>query len=405
MQLNDIQRSLIKRNPVSVVCMYGVGVGKTRAISAISQEKILVICLPQQAADRIWENEMALWNKTCDVITIDKFKTRHNELPHYDTVIFDELHAFVSIDLNLKSKKGEKYIEMSGRFRAISEYIERTKPTRMYGATATPTKSLATVWGIYKLFTRDFSYLHGVPTSFYKMRDTFYLERPLSAWAKIYMPKYTKANKQLARDMLLSVGEFGEIPRIEPTDIRVDVELTKKQIEAVDSAVLDSMGQGKAVEMMRIHMAENLGATNKLDALSEIIFRHDNGVIVFARYTEQIREIVTHLSKSFSDTPIYVLTGQTSPKDRSSLLQRAQISPGIFVVQSSISAGWELPDYDVMIFASLSWSFVDYSQGRGRCDRAKNIKHNIYYHLVGGEIDEKVYEAVTITKQDFAPKN
>jgi hypothetical protein len=54
-----------------------------------------------------------------------------------------------------------------------------------------------------------------------------------------------------------------------------------------------------------------------------------------------------------------------------------------------------------MIFASRTYSFVDYDQALGRIQRVNNIKHNLYISLVVKDgVDEAVDKALA-GKQDF----
>ena len=121
-------------------------------------------------------------------------------------------------------------------------------------------------------------------------------------------------------------------------------------------------------------------------------------MVVFAKYRAQIEQIRSECDGAGYKT--LVLTGDT--KDRGTLLAEANKAPEcIFIAQAQISAGWELPEYPVMIFASRTYSFVDYDQALGRIQRANNIKKNLYINLVvRNGIDEAVDEALE-NKQDF----
>ena len=124
-------------------------------------------------------------------------------------------------------------------------------------------------------------------------------------------------------------------------------------------------------------------------------------MIIFAKYTAQIEKIKDILK----DNKYNVLTLQGDTKDRESIIKEANDSDKcIFIVQSSISAGWEAPDIPVIVFASMSYSIVDYIQSRGRILRANKLKKNLFIHLIiRGGIDEAVYKSI-LTKQDFNEK-
>jgi predicted helicase len=73
----------------------------------------------------------------------------------------------------------------------------------------------------------------------------------------------------------------------------------------------------------------------------------------------------------------------------------------VVIAQSSVSAGYELPSFPCVVFASLSGSLVDLEQAKGRVQRLGKLKKNLYvFMVVKGGVDEARYKA-NIDKQDF----
>jgi hypothetical protein len=74
------------------------------------------------------------------------------------------------------------------------------------------------------------------------------------------------------------------------------------------------------------------------------------------------------------------------------------------VVQAQVGAGFELPSFAVMIFASMSYGARDFTQMRGRTKRINALKPLKYYYLLAGRCDKMVYNSV---KQglDFIPSH
>ena len=97
------------------------------------------------------------------------------------------------------------------------------------------------------------------------------------------------------------------------------------------------------------------------------------------------------------------MTGGT--KERGELIAEVnKLDSYIFIVSAQISAGWELPECPVMIFASMTYSIVDRIQGEGRILRANALKKNLYITLITkGGVDEAVFKALE-NKQDFNEK-
>jgi superfamily II DNA or RNA helicase len=129
----------------------------------------------------------------------------------------------------------------------------------------------------------------------------------------------------------------------------------------------------------------------------EDLYHEFGKVLVFARYTQQLSD----MEKYFADRKIQTwrLDGQT--KNRKVFMQSAEkANEGIALVQASISSGYELPSFSCVVFASCSWSYVDYEQAKGRVLRANALKKNLYVHLIAGEVDKEVLAALTL-KKDF----
>jgi superfamily II DNA or RNA helicase len=122
-------------------------------------------------------------------------------------------------------------------------------------------------------------------------------------------------------------------------------------------------------------------------------------MVVFARYRAQIAQIASRMAKE--GKKVFVLTGDT--KDRGELLKEAQeASEYVFICQSSVGSGWELPNCPVAVFASLDFSLVNLVQAQGRISRINNPKRNLYIYLVIKKgVDEHVYKTVVETKMDF----
>jgi superfamily II DNA or RNA helicase len=383
----------------------GAGSGKTRTAMAIAEGYILVIAPRQQIDDGIWEKEALLHKKTCTTVTHDKFRLHLDEYKYYDTVIVDEAHAMVGVNTNLRSKKGIPFIDISARFAALAGYLCRYKPKRLLLLTATPTKNPMTVWGILKILNRQFDFLSMVPVGFYKWRAQFYIEKPLTAWRKLYIPKYNKANAEFLTDQLKKYGATGRYQDFidtPPEYHKVEhVPLSPAQKGAIEEIEEEFMQD--IVRIGKLHMAENIGAVHKMDMLVKYCDEFDQ-VLIFARYIEQIKEIHAHLMKEYPGRKIMVLTGST--KHRDTFMADAQKSePCIVIVQASVSAGWELPEYPITIFASMDWSIVSYTQGIGRISRAHRPKKNIYVYLLSTAkqktMDQKVYKTVVENKTSF----
>ncbi len=120
-------------------------------------------------------------------------------------------------------------------------------------------------------------------------------------------------------------------------------------------------------------------------------------LLIFANYTAQINEIARQLREE--GYTVSTLTGKT--KDRT-FIKKVDESPEphIIVAQCAISAGYQLPSFPCMIFASKSWQFVHYEQAMGRILRSDHLKKNLYIHLVVNGVDSDCHEAI-LSGADF----
>jgi superfamily II DNA or RNA helicase len=120
--------------------------------------------------------------------------------------------------------------------------------------------------------------------------------------------------------------------------------------------------------------------------------------VVVAHYTEQIDSLQKRLSKE-RDT--YVLDGRTKHPERT--IADAEESPECyFIIQASIGAGFELPSFAVMVFASMGYSVRNWVQLCGRIKRINSLKPTKYFYLLSGRCDKMIYESIKAGK-DFVP--
>ena len=157
------------------------------------------------------------------------------------------------------------------------------------------------------------------------------------------------------------------------------------------------------VRVGRVHQIENgvLGGdefsadqsfdNQKTEKILEILEEYPK-LVIFAKYRLQIAQIEATLRRC--DVTVLTLTGDT--KDRGEVIKEANSwTEGVIIIQSQVGAGFELPDFPCMVFASNTYSFVDRVQSEGRILRANHLKKNLYIDLiVRGGVDEAVMECL-----------
>jgi superfamily II DNA or RNA helicase len=144
-------------------------------------------------------------------------------------------------------------------------------------------------------------------------------------------------------------------------------------------------------------------ADHRLEQLSKVatireIAKGYRKVVVVAHYTDQIRSLEKELSR---ERAVFTLDGST--KNPGKTIADAEESPECyFIIQASVGAGFELPSFAVMVFASQGYSVRNWTQMIGRIKRINSLKPTKFYYLLGGRCDKMIYEAIKKGK-DFVP--
>ena len=120
-------------------------------------------------------------------------------------------------------------------------------------------------------------------------------------------------------------------------------------------------------------------------------------VVIVSRYLETIFALAASLGK---EREVFVVTGAT--KDQEAVIASARASFECYlIIQADLGAGFELPEFSYMIFASLSFSVRSLTQMKGRVLRINALKSNWYTYLIGGPCDKSVYKRVVTEGLDF----
>lgn len=235
-----------------------------------------------------------------------------------------------------------------------------------------------------------------------------------------------KKDEQTKNDMARLVKYFGytgglndffDVP--EQTHKEVEIELTEEQKAALkelaqtEADPLAKRARARTIENGLLYgkAVQNQGKVDtmvdkvtifpskKIDYILERAIEFPK-LLIFANYTAQINEIARVLTEGGYN--VSTLTGKT--KDRTFIEKVDKSSePHIIVAQSAISAGYELPSFPCVIYASKSWQFVHYEQSLGRVLRSNHLKKNLYIHLVVPGTDRDCHEAI-LSGSDFQEK-
>lgn len=409
------QRALISTDPMKLLIAQGTGSGKTITALMLARGETLVICPKQQKLDRTWENNLSKLERTLPITVVSKeeFRRDWKNYQHYQTVIVDEVHTFSSGVLpDTRQRKGVIIPKTSQLFDALTDYLKLYPPQRLYLLSATPASKPMAVYALATIL--------GKTWDFFKFREKYYLQRKMG-YHTIWLPKGTMELKQRLADNIKKMGVVGKLSDffdVPPQNYKtVYVDLTNEQKRAL--AVLKDVEADPMARRAKQRTIENgiiydtvVVETSKGDVMKRgttyfttekipyILERAQEfpKMLIFANYIGQVEAIYNALKEEGYN--VLTLTGQT--KDRGPVVSTAEASDACIVIaQCGVSSGYELKSFSCVVFASKSYRYLDYEQGKGRVLRADALKKNLYIHLVTkGGCDDECHKAI-MQGQDF----
>lgn len=398
MKLYEHQQKVIKENPQKRLIAFGCGGGKTRTVLELAKGKgrILIVAPKTQVQDRTWEREAVKMGVALPMTVVSKEAFKKNK-PACDVLVLDESHFAMGVLPSTKQVKRVKVPKTSQIYQDILEYIREVKPSYIYMASATPLPQPMALYAMATLF--------GAKWDYFKFREAFYVQVPRLGW-DVWLPKKDKKSKDHLLKLAKQFGTFGRLEDFfdvpEQTHKTVDVGETAEQKKSLRELRLmypDPLSQlGRRHQLEQGIFENEMVAQNKLDEVFELAKEFPK-LLVFAKYTKQIDFLQFALQVKFPDRSIWVLDGRTNA--RGVLLRLAEESADCIVIaQSQVSTGYELPSFRCTVFASMSYSFVDYEQALGRTLRANRLAKNVYVYLLAGDVDKAVLKCVQ-GKRDF----
>lgn len=400
------QKKLLDKNPARHLIAYGVGTGKTILSLGLAEKNCntCLIVVPKMLKP-MWEREVKKHTdpNTCvyTLKTKEEFKKECETLPAFDGVIVDEAHHFA----------GEK----SQLSKSLLYYFKKHNIKYRWLCTATP--YLSTPMNIYmlaKLLGHEINYWNFRKKFFFDMRIGHRMvPKPRSGMEKelAEIVRSIGSVVDLEEAVAMSKQEEHELPELkevpDQTFETVYFDITDEQKTAIKE--LDEANF--ITRWTKTHCIENgilysdgytddqVFESPKTQYIIKQCKKHPK-IAVFCRYNKQIERVKEELLDAHIQKPIFILNGDV--KNRDEIVQEAEAcTQAIVLIQSQCSFGYELPSFPVILFASMSFSYVDYVQSIGRFLRINKMKPNRYVHLVVKGVDQDVYECI-MKKQDFS---
>ena len=387
MELYKYQQELLDLNPTNHLLAWGCGTGKSRTfielINKNTPHSALVICT--KGLKENWRREIQKWATSPErfmVMSKEEFKRDWMAIQLFEAVGVDEAHYFAGTSQMTKS---------------LQKYLERARPRLRYLLTATP--FLSSPWNIFLLgkhLGANWDYMH------WKMQ---YFNLVSFGMRAVFIPK--KGIESEMRKHILSVGSIATMEDVPEQVFETEhLELSKEQLKAI-AGNDESNFLTKYIKQFQIENGVKIGDEYVPDEFYETaknerilrVLEEKGKIAVCARFNLQVEYIARYLREHTKDIPIYVLRGDT--KNRQEMVDTVNAAEKcVIIIQMAISEGYELPTIGTIIFASLSFSYKEYVQMRGRFLRANAKKSNYYLHLLSGEVDTAVYASM-MRKEDF----
>ena len=395
MNLYAHQQRFLDRNKERSLLCWQTGSGKTIGALAWAQkyitildERVLIIC--PKALKANWYRNCAEHIKAGFLIlTKEEFRSKAATLPEFSIVIVDEAHMFAGMKSQMSKSLSKYFKKYNTRYRLL--------------LTATPYTS--SPWSIYML-----ARLLGYDWSYAGFKDKFFVDR-------YFGQRLTSVPRHgITNDVAQMVAMIGDVVSMDecvdvPPQIH-EVEyfaLTPEQIK-IKKGITEIMPIVKFTKYSCIENGVLMGDeynenkifdTNKTERL-KMICNDSKKVAVVCRYNLQIDALYQELTAD--GHKVFIIRGDV--KDRDAVVQEVEKTDEcVVLIQADCAEGYQLPSISVIVFMSMSYSLVKYTQMLGRFLRIDKLEQgrNVFTYLLTEEdsIDKAVYDSI-MSKQDFS---
>lgn len=361
------QQATVDRFPKRELMAWQVRTGKTLTSILLANKAACpaLFIVPKQLFKQWHVELMQHCTVPFELITKEQFRKHAKTLGGRNTVVVDEAHHFSGMHSVLS--------------RYLMAYIRLHSVEHVYLLTGTPYRS--TPWNIYRL-----AQILGVKWDYFKFRNEFFEERHLGRRV-VWQPKPNCQDALAAK-----VREIGSIVRLdECTDMPTDplpivetVDPTAEQrvmyeeIRTVESNPLTRFGKlHQAAQGILIgdgYVEDRMVPCQKDAVVLSYLKEYDRGLL-FCRYNLQI-ERYRRLCEQ-EGIPYIVINGATKDVDEARRQVR-EMKYGLAIIQSACAEGYDFSMHSLTMYASLSYSYLDFEQSQGRTKHMEKRVPNTY---------------------------
>ncbi len=391
-QLFKHQQDFLALNPHRSALIWSCGTGKTR--TAIEWAKLegtptLVIC--PKALKTNWQREGKKWGFHVTVMSKEEFRRDWGSFvgSNIKQVIVDEVHNGFLTPL-FKSQMSK----------SLRKFLMKTRVNRTLLLTATPFCS--SPWNVFNL-----AYFCGQDWNYKKFEQAFFNfvrmgPRMVPVAKKGSEAKLAKLVKKFAS--VVDIHDVMDVPLQHHTEPEYFALTPKQEIaikEAYDPLPIVRYTKQHQIEngiLIGNEFAENrVFLSDKMDRLLDLV-KENKKIAIICRYNYQIDELYK-LTKQIKDT--LIIRGDV--KDRDAVTLKAESAENcVVLIQAESVEGYQLPSFELCVFASMSYAYTKWEQVCGRFLRMDKPSRTTFVYLLteGDSIDQAVYDCVQ-KKMDF----
>lgn len=392
-QLLPHQIEAVEKTPNKWGLWFKMRVGKTPTAIRLASTRVrsCIVIVPKSIKQQ-WENEVVKWNDSnCEffIITKETFRRDALKIKRYDAIIIDEAHRQASNYKNLF-------------FKSLQKYINIHNPSHRWLLTGTP--YTANAWGPY-----SYKIILGQEPNWFLWNNKYFIQIKMG---KYKVPVFRRGMEEELRRELLSIGTVIDLKDI--ADVAEDnIEIETFDLNAEQKSNIKNITDFlPIVKYTKYHQLESgvLKSDGYVDSINILcekdkrlleLVEDEDKIIIVCRYLDQIEKYKKLLNDC--GKKIFVISGQT--KESASVVAEyaEKEDKAIVLVQGDTCDGYSLESFNTMVFASQSYSFVNYDQMKSRMKSRNKLTACNYIHLItsGESVDRAVYNCVK-HKEDFS---
>lgn len=387
------QLAFLKENPNKSSLVWSCGTGKTRTAlewAKLNIDDTLIIC--PKALKINWRREVGKWGLEdyVYIFTKEEFRRDWQKLRKFNQVIVDEVHnGFLTP--NFKSQMAK----------ALQKYLIKHAVPRVLLLSATVYTS--SPWNIYNL-----AFYTGHVWDWRSFKYEFF--NNIRMGMRI-IPQAKKGIEPRLAELTRSIASVVDIHDVLDVPLQNHLEpeyfaLSKEQ----QKAIKDNYDPLPIVRYTNQHEIENgilignefredqVFESDKVERIKQLC-EENKKIAIVCRYNAQIYSLEKYLENWVR--PVYIINGDVEDRDFVTRMAEEK-EECIVLIQADCAEGYQLPSFELCIFASQSYSYTKWEQICGRFLRMDKPSRTTFMYLLteGDSIDQAVYDSVK-KKEDF----